>query len=144
MNNKQLAKAKYINFRIIFLLSALVVGCLEVLLLIHSLTFTSENLFRFEIETTFLVLLTVVYFAVLLIFEIIIILLGKKYTIGALIFSLFYSLIHYYCFKGKWIDVFNRSDYAIISQLLLKVLITLVVVQLIWSILILVKLFVKK
>lgn len=143
MNNMQLANEKYIKYRMIFLVSALVVATLEALLLIHSLTFTSDALFRLEIETSFLVLLTVVYFAVLLVFEVIIMLMGKKYTIGGVLLSVFYSSIHYFAFRGRWIDVFTRSDYAIIPRLLLKLLIIFVMIQLIWSLFITVKLFKK-
>lgn len=144
MNRKPLLKENLIHYRTMYLLTALIVGSLEVLLLTRSLIFTSENLFRLEIETIFLALLIVLYFAILLIFEVIIMTLERSYATGRVIFSVGYSLIHYCAFKKKWIDIFTRSDYAIIPALLLKLLIFLVIVQVIWSLLISIKQFKSK
>lgn len=133
MKNKAIVKNKYINYRIIYLCLALMTGILELTFLIKSLTFTSDNLFRLELETTFLVLIMVVYFTVLLIFELLIKIIGKRYEVVSIIFSISFILIQYCTFKKKWIDIFTISDYAIIPKLLLKSLIALVIIQLIWS-----------
>ncbi|GMQ63842.1 hypothetical protein [Vallitalea maricola] len=129
---------------IIYLLFALLMSGMTLFASIHSLTSTSENSFRFELQITLLILMHVVFFLISIVLDGIIMQIDMKYTFFSLSFSLVYVILLYLPFLSTWGKIFQYHDYGIITILLIKILIPLTIIQLIWVILYTVKILITK